>query len=189
MHSDNEIHRYFSEDSRPFPPLAKTYVMGPCTGGFAAAAVSCSQTLLALVENGVQAVLAAFRTALRSFIVGQSLSPRLQSTQPNNSWSAAIKAQGDNNVEQMLDNYASAKVRVSWQQFLSLEKPNNRLDTTSRINALDQCCHTQQNNNTKRPPFRLARFYNNKYYQTKDSLFLRNWLTVSCSSPLRCCRC
>src|SRR5271155_5043972 len=100
-------HRYFTEGSRPYPPPTNTYVIGPCTGGFAAAAVSCSQTLPDLVSNGVEAVLAAFRTALRSFLVGQSLSSRVQSTQPSKSWSAALSAQGDIDLEQMLNEYAN----------------------------------------------------------------------------------
>ncbi|KAL9612230.1 MAG: hypothetical protein Q9167_003179, partial [Letrouitia subvulpina] len=96
---------YFTEDSRPFPSLVDTYVIGLCTGGFAAAAVSCSQNLPDLVTKGVQAVLAAFRTALRSLIVGHSLSSRGQSTQPDQSWSVAISAQGDVDIDQMLSEY------------------------------------------------------------------------------------
>ncbi|PGG97986.1 hypothetical protein AJ80_09608 [Polytolypa hystricis UAMH7299] len=101
---------YFSENSRQFPPPANTYVIGSCTGGFAAAAVSWSQTLPDLVSNGVEAVLVAFRTALRSFLVGQSLSPRRQSTQPNKSWSAVLSVQGDSDLRELLKEYTSTKV-------------------------------------------------------------------------------
>jgi hypothetical protein len=111
VRANGETHRYFAEESRPYPPPANTYVVGPCTGGFAAAAVSCSQTLPDLVSNGVEAALAAFRTALRSFLVGQSLSSRVQSKQPNKSWSAALSAQGDIDLELMLNDYKNTKVR------------------------------------------------------------------------------
>ena len=102
---------------------ANTYVIGPCTGGFAAAAVSCSLTLPDLVSNGVEAVLAAFKTAHRSFLVGQSLSSRVQSTQSNKSWSVALSAQGDLDLERMIDEYTSTKVSNS-----SETKPNSRTD-------------------------------------------------------------
>ena len=48
---------------------------------FAAAALSCSHTLPDLVSNGVEAVLAAFRTALKSFLVGRSLSSQVVTVQ------------------------------------------------------------------------------------------------------------
>lgn len=110
VRANREMHRYFTEESRPYPPPVNTYVIGPCTGGFAAAALSCSQTLTDLVSNGVEAVLAAFRTALRSFLVGQSLS-RVKSKQPNNSWSAAVSTQGDIDLEQLLNEFTNTKVR------------------------------------------------------------------------------
>ena len=109
QHADDETHRYFTEDSRSFPPPVNTYVIGPCTGGFAAAALSCSQTLPDLVSNGVEAILAAFRTAFRSFSVGQSLSSR--TTQRNKSWSAALSPQGDLDIQQLLIEYKSSRVR------------------------------------------------------------------------------
>ncbi|KAH9210389.1 polyketide synthase [Leptodontidium sp. 2 PMI_412] len=102
---------YFTEGSKPYPPPPNTYVIGPCTGGFAAAAISCSQSLSDLVSNGVRAVLAAFSAALRSFLVGQSLLPRAKSTQtqPNKSWSAVLNAQGDISLEEMVQEYTNIK--------------------------------------------------------------------------------
>jgi naphtho-gamma-pyrone polyketide synthase len=78
-------------------------VLGPCTGGFAAAAVSCSQSLPDIIPNGVEASIAAFKTALCSFLVGRSLS-RAQSTQPK-SWSVALNVQKDVEVEDLLKEY------------------------------------------------------------------------------------
>lgn len=105
----NELYRYFTEGSRSFPPPPNTYVIGPCTGGFAAAALSCSKTLPDLVSNGVAAVLAAFRTALKSFLVGRSLSSR--SLQHNKSWSVALSPQGDVDFQIILEDYKKNKVR------------------------------------------------------------------------------
>lgn len=110
----NFLYRYFTEDSRPYPPPpANTFVIGPCTGGFAAAAVSCSQTLPDLVSNGVQAVLVAFKTALRSFLVGQSLLLRAKSTktQSSHSWSVTLSSPVDIDIEQVVNEYKDTKVR------------------------------------------------------------------------------
>ena len=111
MHAKRKLHRYFSEGSKQYHSPYSTYVVGPCTGGFAAAAVSWSQTVPDLVHNGVRAALAAFRTALKSFLVGQSLSLRMSSTQPNKSWSVALSARGEIGVRQLLGEYAKSQVK------------------------------------------------------------------------------
>ncbi|KAK3303871.1 polyketide synthase [Chaetomium strumarium] len=76
--------------ARAYPSPGGTYVIGPCTGGFAAAAVSCSQTLTDLVPLAIEAALAAFRTALCSWLAGQDISPTVQSEEADaaKSWSA-----------------------------------------------------------------------------------------------------
>ena len=113
MYAEKEGNRYFAEVSRQYPSPYNTYVIGPCTGGFAAAAVSWSQTLLDLVPNGVQAVLVAFRTALQSFLVGRSLSSLTRSTQSNKSWSAALSARSEIDLKQLLNEYAKSQVGIS----------------------------------------------------------------------------
>ena len=60
----NDHPRYYGEGSRPFPSADNTYLVGICTGSFAAAAISTSQTLSELIPAGVEAVLVAFRTGL-----------------------------------------------------------------------------------------------------------------------------
>ena len=104
--------RYYTEGSRTFPPSRDSHVIGPCSGGFAAAAIACSRTLPDLVSNGVEAVLAAFRTAHRSFQVGQSLSSQRQSPQANKSWSVAVSPQGDVDLEQVLEDYVHKEVGI-----------------------------------------------------------------------------
>lgn len=153
--------RYFTKDSRPFPPPANTYVIGPCTGGFAATAVSCSHTLPDLVSNGVQTVLAAFRTALRSFLVGQSLSSQGQSTQPNKSWSVALSAQGDVDLDHILKEYSTARVIYTAEcNSIEVQTTDCSLDPTSELHALGQCDHGRQNENVKRTPCCAARLHN-----------------------------
>lgn len=115
----NEFYSHFTEDSRSFPPPPNTYIIGPCTGGFAAAALSCSQTLPDLVSNGIEAVLAAFRTALKSLLVGQSLSSR--SPQRNKSWSVALSPQGNVDFQEILGEYEENKVRRDFDCNIFLE--------------------------------------------------------------------
>ncbi|KAF2655735.1 polyketide synthase [Lophiostoma macrostomum CBS 122681] len=98
---------YYGSGSKSYPSPSNTFVVGPCTGGFAAAAISCSQSLPDIIPNGVEAAKAAFRTALRSFLVGQSLS-RIQAAQPK-SWSVVLNAQKDEDLEEILKEYTSTQ--------------------------------------------------------------------------------
>ncbi|KAL9594396.1 MAG: hypothetical protein Q9219_007055 [cf. Caloplaca sp. 3 TL-2023] len=112
VHEMAQTVEYFTEDSVPFPPLDNTFIIGLCTGGFAAAALSCSQTISELISNGVHAVLAAFRTALWSFLVGRSLSSRTQSANLDTAWSAAVSAVGEASLDTMLDEYTSTNASI-----------------------------------------------------------------------------
>ncbi|KAJ5749143.1 uncharacterized protein N7511_010839 [Penicillium nucicola] len=98
---------YFSHGSRTFPP-ANTCLIGPCTGGFAASALACSYNLSDFVTNGVEASIAAFKTALLSFLVSQSFSSRSQSDKFS-SWSVAVSSRGDKSVEEMAREYMAVK--------------------------------------------------------------------------------
>ncbi|KAF2676586.1 polyketide synthase [Lentithecium fluviatile CBS 122367] len=102
---------YYGSGSKSYPSPANTFVLGPCTGGFAAAAVSCSQSLPDIIPNGVEAVKTAFKTALRSYLVGQSLS-RVQATQ-SKSWSVALNAQRVVDVEEMLKDATGKATTLS----------------------------------------------------------------------------
>ncbi|KAK3681664.1 polyketide synthase [Podospora appendiculata] len=86
---------YFGEDARHYPSPASTYTIGPCTGSFAAAAVTSSQTLSELVPVAVEAVLTAFRTALRSWVAGQDVSPPTSSSSTK-AWSVTVSAKAKN---------------------------------------------------------------------------------------------
>ena len=68
--------------------------MGLCAGGFAAAAVSTCQTLAELIPAGVEAVLAAFRTALCTLAVRDDIEGP-NHNRHHQSWSAVVNIQED----------------------------------------------------------------------------------------------
>jgi hypothetical protein len=111
LSSDTHMLRYYGSGSKSFPSPANTFVLGPCTGGFAAAAISCSQSLADVIPNGIEATIAAFKTALCSFLVGRSLS-RVQAMQPK-SWSVALNVPKDVEIEDMLREYTPVQVRIT----------------------------------------------------------------------------
>nr|A0A142C799.1 RecName: Full=Non-reducing polyketide synthase phnA; Short=NR-PKS phnA; AltName: Full=Phenalenone biosynthesis cluster protein A [Penicillium herquei]AMP46751.1 PhnA [Penicillium herquei] len=98
---------YFSHGSRIFPP-SSACIIGPCTGGFAAAALASSQNLVDLVNNGAEASILAFRTALVSFLISRSLSNSPQ-TEGSTSWSVAVSSRGEQTVEDLAQEYMAAK--------------------------------------------------------------------------------
>ncbi|PFH56367.1 hypothetical protein XA68_16607 [Ophiocordyceps unilateralis] len=75
---------HFAE-GRPYPTAQDTYLLGVCTGTFAASAISVSRTISDVVASGVEATRAAFRTALCSFIHRGIIT-----TAGNKSWSAVV---------------------------------------------------------------------------------------------------
>ncbi|KAF4634248.1 hypothetical protein G7Y89_g3862 [Cudoniella acicularis] len=58
--------RCYSEGSQQYPNCSNSYALGLCTGAFAAAAISTSQTIPELLPAAIEAVAVAFRTGLRS---------------------------------------------------------------------------------------------------------------------------
>jgi naphtho-gamma-pyrone polyketide synthase len=71
--------------------VANSYLLGICTGSFAAAAISTSQTVSELIPAGVEAVLVAFRTALRSAILRNDLEEPIHGM--SRSWSVVVSLQ------------------------------------------------------------------------------------------------
>ncbi|RCI07396.1 hypothetical protein L249_1362 [Ophiocordyceps polyrhachis-furcata BCC 54312] len=88
---------HFAE-GRPFPTAQDTYLLGVCTGTFAASAISVSRTISDVVAAGVEATRAAFRTALRSF-----LQRGIITTAGNKPWSAVVSR--ENPLAQLIDNF------------------------------------------------------------------------------------
>ena len=100
--------RYYGEGSRPFPSDANTYLVGLCTGSFAAAAISTSQTLSELIPAGIEAVLAAFRTGLCSLELRDDIEGPSNGTP--RSWSAVVSA-SESQAAELLQNFSSKDVR------------------------------------------------------------------------------
>ncbi|KAK0718470.1 polyketide synthase [Lasiosphaeria miniovina] len=112
VHEVAQFIAYYGCDGRQYPSPEDTYVIGPCTGGFAAAAISSARTLPELIPIAVGAVLAAFRTALRSWTVASEISPshKLLLTQ---SWSATVSPKGSDDpglVEKLLNETRASEV-------------------------------------------------------------------------------
>ena len=103
--------RYYSEGSRTYPHSSNSYAVGLCTGSFAAAAISTSQTVAELLPAAIEAVLVAFRTGLRSFeacndIETRSVAPPV--------WSVIIGMQ-EEQASAILDAYSKANVGFQCQ--------------------------------------------------------------------------
>ncbi|KAG8408393.1 Type I Iterative PKS [Metarhizium acridum] len=115
----------YGSNSKSYPSSTGTCIIGPCTGGFAAAAISCSQTLSDLIPVAVQACLAAFRTALRSWLAGQDLSPHQPSD--TSSWSAAVRPKELNeSVESLLKELdTSVTHREQARLYISVTTPDH----------------------------------------------------------------
>ncbi|GLA36716.1 type I Iterative Polyketide synthase (PKS) [Aspergillus niger] len=80
--------RHYGHAGRTYPAPESTFLIGACTGAFAAAAVATSLTLAELVPAALEAVTVAFRTALRSLILRSDLVPTVEETPE--SWSAIV---------------------------------------------------------------------------------------------------
>ena len=74
-------------------------MLGVCTGALAAAAVSCSRSVLELVPMAVDAVAVAFRTGMHVMDVAQRIEPSDASDQ---SWSIIISGSASAEAVQIL---------------------------------------------------------------------------------------
>ncbi|ATY66936.1 Beta-ketoacyl synthase [Cordyceps militaris] len=83
---------------RPFPSPESSYLLGICTGSFAASAICVSQSIPEVVVAGVEATIAAFRTALRSF-----LQRGIITTAGNRPWSAVVSR--DKLVDKLIEKF------------------------------------------------------------------------------------
>lgn len=99
---------HFGKPDNVYPIPKDTYLLGLCTGSFAAAAVSTSQTIAELIPAGIESVIYAFRTGLHSFKLQQDLE-RSHSSPPK-SWSAVVTL-SEQHAANLIDSYAVEKVR------------------------------------------------------------------------------
>ncbi|KFY41333.1 hypothetical protein V494_03051 [Pseudogymnoascus sp. VKM F-4513 (FW-928)] len=115
--------RYFGEGSGLYPSATDSYCLGLCAGGFAAAAISTSQTLAELIPAGVEAVLAAFRTALCSLVVRSNIEEPSNNT--HQSWSAVVNIQEDEASELIKRFILEKGLPHSSKPYLSAIAPSN----------------------------------------------------------------
>lgn len=102
------IGSHYGNPKAVYPTSDNTYILGLCTGSFAAAAISSSRTIAELIPAGIQAVIHAFRTGLHSFKVQRDLQSSLSPTPK--SWSAAI-ALPEQRAADLVEDYAVKRVR------------------------------------------------------------------------------
>jgi len=101
--------RYFGEGSRPFPSAANSYLVGLCTGSFAAAAISTSRTISELIPAAIEAVLAAFRTGLCSLELRNDIESPVRDI--SRSWSAVVSAE-EAQAAELIHTFSSANVSL-----------------------------------------------------------------------------
>ncbi|KAL6716883.1 hypothetical protein ACLMJK_004795 [Lecanora helva] len=117
--------RYYGEGSRPFPKASNSYLVGVCTGAFAAAAISTSQTLSELVPAGIEAAIAAFRTGLRSLELGRDIEG--DSAETPQSWSGVVSLK-ESQAKELIESFAVAKLQslpANSRPYLSAISPKN----------------------------------------------------------------
>ncbi|KGQ04250.1 Conidial yellow pigment biosynthesis polyketide synthase [Beauveria bassiana D1-5] len=111
---------------KPFPSPENSYLLGICTGSFAASAVCVSQSIHEVVVAGVEATIAAFRTALRSF-----LQRGLITTTGNKPWSAVVSR--DKPVKELIEKFTNDNLTF-WKPYHS-KLSNLYISATTPFNA------------------------------------------------------
>lgn len=99
--------RIHSEGGLEYPTASDTHLLGLCTGAFAAAAVSCSRSLVELVPIAVQTVLAAFRTGLCASRIGNCIEPNATGSRE---WSILVAGMDSQTVKDALAQFCAEKV-------------------------------------------------------------------------------
>ena len=85
----------------------ETYLIGLCTGLFAATAIACSPSLNALVPTAVQVVLMAFRTGAHVAALADCLH---QNSESPESWTYVVPGVGETVATSILSKFHEANV-------------------------------------------------------------------------------
>ncbi|OCK90224.1 polyketide synthase [Cenococcum geophilum 1.58] len=114
---------HFGKPAMVYPTPENTYLLGLCTGSFAAAAISTSQTIVELIPAGVEAVIHAFRTGLHSFKLQRDLE-RSSSAEPR-SWSAVVSLP-EQRAADLIEHFVAEKgIPKRHRPFISAVSPTN----------------------------------------------------------------
>ncbi|KAJ5150806.1 type I iterative polyketide synthase [Penicillium canariense] len=114
--------RIHSEGGLEYPTASNTYLLGLCAGAFAAAAVSCSRSLVELLPIAVQTVVVAFRTGLCAGRIGNCIEPTATGSRE---WSILVAGMDSQTVEDTLEQFSATKSlpRMS-RPYISAYAPN-----------------------------------------------------------------
>lgn len=117
-------------------------MLGLCTGSFATAAISTSQTIVELIPAGVEAVIHAFWTGLHSFKLQRDLERSLSPTP--RSWSAVV-ALPEQRAADLIENFVLEKVRdtlcLCLQSVVTLSGYPEKTSSVHQFSQPDQCYH------------------------------------------------
>ncbi|KAL8727579.1 MAG: hypothetical protein Q9181_005663 [Wetmoreana brouardii] len=106
-----------------YPDATNSYLIGVCTGSFAAAAISSSRTMTELVPAGVEAALAAFRTGLHSLRMQRDMEPL--PAEGSRSWSVIVSLSESIALDILRRFSAEARLPRSAQPYVSAVTPSN----------------------------------------------------------------
>ncbi|KAL9094495.1 MAG: hypothetical protein Q9165_003345 [Trypethelium subeluteriae] len=115
--------RHFGKPVTAYPDPESTLLLGLCTGSFAVAAISTSQTTAELVPAGVEAVIYAFRTALYSFKLQQDLERSTSGT--SQSWSALVSLSEQHAADLIERGVTEKDMPRRHRPFISAVSPSN----------------------------------------------------------------
>ena len=125
-----------------YPNPEDTILLGLCTGSFATAAVSTSQTIAELIPAGVEAVVHAFRTGLHSFKLQRDLEGSPSPTPK--SWSAVV-ALPEQRAGDLIESFVVEKVKdnscLYLEVILILSGYPKKTSSIHQYRQPDQCHH------------------------------------------------
>lgn len=107
IYTTDALSRYYGQWQRTYPLLASTYLTGACTGSFAVAAISTSQSIGELLAPAVEAVIVAFKTAKHSLFLRNDTGFTI--SKGSKSWSVVVGVQ-ESEAAQLVRNFNAAKV-------------------------------------------------------------------------------
>ncbi|KAJ6043159.1 type I iterative polyketide synthase [Penicillium canescens] len=114
--------RIHSEGGLVYPTASDTHLLGLCTGAFAAAAISCSRSLVELLPAAVQTVLVAFRTGLCAGRIGHCIEPTAIGSRE---WSMLISGMETQTTQDALREFSATKSLPHMSQpYISAYAPN-----------------------------------------------------------------
>lgn len=209
------IRRHYSQDGRTYPSPSDTpCVVGYCAGGFAAAAVSSTSSLLDLIPIACDAVLVSFSTALCSFNARRRLLGEASFGEP---WSVCLpgEARGTTGwdgkelrevVRDFCESSVSIRVSVggcenypmrerSTDMILCHLEEHSRFLREKATSRLDQCHRRNWIHHHQWPPRspQGVRILHPSRCDQRQEFFTphssSHLLPLSCSSPLQRCRC